>query len=59
MAIIKAPAKNNLARHLPKFMVRRASNAYWTGMPNSVMILFPSPWLPPCFANFSGKMQTF
>ncbi len=27
--------------NLPRFMMSRASNASWTGMPNSMMILVP------------------
>jgi hypothetical protein len=33
----------------------RGSKASWTGMPNSVKIRFPCPWLPRGFANFSKK----
>src|SRR5256714_800539 len=37
----QSPRNTTQDGDVPRFMISRASKASWTGMPNSVMILFP------------------
>ncbi len=41
--------------NLPRFMMSRASNASWTGMPNSVMILVSLTVAPSWVRKFPEK----
>jgi hypothetical protein len=42
---------------LARFVIRRVSKVSWPGMLNSEAILFPSPWLSHCYANFPEKYK--
>ena len=55
----QSPRNTTQDGNLPRFMMSRASNASWTGMPNSMMILVSLTVAPSWVRKFPEKKQIF